>query len=205
MHKIIKHPMDLGEFISWLGYWFYMGCCVGILNRRNWCSKSELTISVGEPFRLNKYMSRTRFEGILGYLNYTDQNDVECYDGLFHMSKMEEAWNLNTDEEFNSSWINALGKIMMEWFKKYAPRFMCVGSKYNPFGNERHTICCDLTSILWRDQIAEDKDRPRLLGKKEYNKLGKTESLILIMCRPIFGLGKAVVLYSGLCVAKGIT
>ena len=23
--KILKHLMDLGEFIRWLGYWFYMG------------------------------------------------------------------------------------------------------------------------------------------------------------------------------------
>ena len=56
---------------------------------------------------------------------------------------------------------------MMEWFNKYAPRFMWVGHKTHPFGNERHTICCGLTSILGRSQIVEGKDRPQLLGKKE--------------------------------------
>ena len=34
-NKLLKHPMDPGEFIRWLGCWFYMGCWVGILNRRN--------------------------------------------------------------------------------------------------------------------------------------------------------------------------
>ena len=51
-------------------------------------------------------------------------------------------------EEFNPSWINVLDKIMMEWFNKYAPVFMCVGCKPHPFGNQRHDICCGLTSIL---------------------------------------------------------
>ena len=51
----------------------------------------------------------------------------------------------------------------------------------------------------------EGKDRPRPLGKKEYNELGKTVSLILRMYRPIFGSGKDVVLGSLFCVADGIT
>ena len=51
------------------------------------------------------------------------------------------------------SWINVLDEIMMEWFNKYAHGFMCVGRKPDPFGNERHTICCGFTRILWRVQI----------------------------------------------------
>ena len=35
-NKLLKHPMELGEFIRCLGCWFYMGCWVGIPNRRNW-------------------------------------------------------------------------------------------------------------------------------------------------------------------------
>ena len=34
-NNLLKHPMDLGEFIRWLGCWFYMGCWVGILDRSN--------------------------------------------------------------------------------------------------------------------------------------------------------------------------
>ena len=51
----------------------------------------------------------------------------------------------------------------------------------------------------------EGKDHPQQFGQKEYNKLGKTVSLMLSMCKAIFGSGKDVVLDSGFCVAKLIT
>ena len=73
-----------------MGCWFYIGFWVGIYNRRYWWSTAETTMSEGAPFRLNMYMSRTRFEGILPFLFYTDKNDVEYYDGFFHMRQMEE-------------------------------------------------------------------------------------------------------------------
>ena len=65
-------------------------------------------MSIGAYFRLDKYMSRKRFEGILRSLRYTYQKDVEYYDGFLYMHKMEEAWKLNMAEEFNTSWINVL-------------------------------------------------------------------------------------------------
>ena len=57
---------------------------------------------------------------------------------------------------------------------------------------------------MWRAQIVEGKDRPPQLGPKEGAELGATVGLMLLMCQPIFGTGKAVVLDSGFCVAKGI-
>ena len=72
-------------------------------------------------------------------------------------------------EEFNPSWINVMDEIMMEWFNKYATVFICVGRKPHSFSNERRTICCILTSILWRAQIVEFKDNPQQFGQKEYN------------------------------------
>ena len=108
-------------------------------------------------------------------------------------------------QQFFPSWINVLDESMMEWFNKWYPVFMCVGRKPHPFGNERHTISCALTSILWRAQIVEGKDRPTELGKKKWEELGKTVGLMLRMCEPIFSTGKCVLLDSGFCVSKGIT
>ena len=51
----------------------------------------------------------------------------------------------------------------------------------------------------------EDKDHPGPIVQKEYNEFVKAVSLMLRMCKPIFGSRKAVVLDSGFCVAKGIT
>ena len=45
-------------------------------------------MSEGAPFRIKTYMSRNRFEGILGSICYTDQKYVECYDEFLRMRKM---------------------------------------------------------------------------------------------------------------------
>ena len=92
---LLKHPMKPGEFIWWLGCWFYMGFWVRIFNRWKWWSIAEPKISGGAPFRLDNYMSSNSFEEILGYLSYKGQKDVEYYYEFLHMRKMEEAWNLN--------------------------------------------------------------------------------------------------------------
>ena len=60
--------------------------------------------------------------------------------------------------------------------------YMCVGCKTHPFGNEWHTICFALTSILWRAHIVEGKERPTELGEKKWEELGKTVGLMLRMC-----------------------
>ena len=103
------------------------------------------------------------------------------------------------------SWIDVLGESMMEWFNKWAPGFMCVGRKPHPFGNDRHTICCALTSIMWRAKIVEGNDRPTQLGPKKWEEMGKTVCLMLRICEPILSTGKCVVFDSGFCVSKGIT
>ena len=115
------------------------------------------------PLRLNKYISRTSFEVILIPLSYTDREDVKYNDGFFHMRQMKEVC---IDDKFNLSCIYVLDKIMTKWFNAYAPVFMCVGGKPTPFGNERHTICCGLTSIFWRANIAEGKYFPKFVFKK---------------------------------------
>ena len=71
-YKPLKHIMDPGEPIQWIVCFFYMGCWVIISNRRNWCSTVDPTMSEGSSFRLNNYMSRMRFEGILLSLRYTN-------------------------------------------------------------------------------------------------------------------------------------
>ena len=125
-----------------------MGRWVIISNRDNLWSTEELTMSECAPFRPNKYMSKTRFEGILLSLCYTDIKCVENNYRFLHISQMEEACNINMDEEFNPSRNNVLDESVLEWFNKYVPGFLCVGRKPHPFSNLRHTICCGFTFIL---------------------------------------------------------
>ena len=93
----------------------------------------------------------------------------------------------------------------MERSNKCNPVFMYVGRKPHPFGNEWHTICCDLTSILWIAHIVEGKDRPTQIVPEKWEELGKTVGLMLLMCEPIFSTGKCVFFNSGFCVSNGIT
>ena len=97
-------------------------------------------------------------------------------------------------QQFFPSWINVIDESMMEWFNKWSPGFMCVGRKPHPFGNERHAIYCALTSILWRAQIVEGKDRPTELGKKKWEDLGNSVGLMLRICEPIFSTGSVLCL-----------
>ena len=101
MNNLLKYPMDPGEFIKWIGCWVYMGYWDGISNRKKWWSTPEPTISEGASLRINKYISRKIFEGILSSIRYIDRNNVEYNDGLFHMHQMEEAWNTKIAEEFH--------------------------------------------------------------------------------------------------------
>ena len=117
-----------------------MTCWVGIESRRDWWSTATPSMAKGAPFRLNRIMSRNRFDSILSALRFTNR-EVPYEDGFLQMRQLEE------------SWINIPDEYMMEWFNKWDPRFIYVGRKPHPFGNERHTICCALTTILWRAHI----------------------------------------------------
>ena len=207
-NKKLKYgPLSPKEFFVWLGLWLYMSCHVGIHNRRDWWSQKEINMEEGAPYRFNLFMSRCRFEDILQNLVYTNRIPPAGYkDPFFLIRQMEEAWNKNMEDQFDPSWINCLDESMMEWLSMFTcPGFMCVGRKPHPFGNERHTICCALSTIMWHAEIVEGKDRPSQLGPKEFNNLGgPTVGLMVRMTKPIHHTGKVVVMDSGFCVAKGI-
>ena len=62
---------------------------------------------------------------------------------------------------------------------------MCVGRKTHPFGNERHTIACGLSTIMWFAEIVEGRDLPRERGRPEFDEIGKTVKTMLRCTRPI--------------------
>ena len=66
-------PMDIQEYIQWVGCWLYMACWVGIESRRDWWSTTTPSMAKDAPFRLNSIMSRNRFYSILGALCFTNR------------------------------------------------------------------------------------------------------------------------------------
>ena len=66
-------------------------------------------------------------------------------------------------------------------------------------------ICCRLTGITFGWEIVEGKDRPRQLGKPEFEEqLGKTAVMLMRLCKPIFHTSKYIVLDSGFDVLSAL-
>ena len=74
---------------------------------------------------------------------------------------------------------------------------MFVPHKPHPAGNEYHTIADGLYGILFGTEIVEGKYKQKERGKGKYHEYGKTGSLLLRVCTPLFMTGKFVILNSG--------
>ena len=71
---------------------------------------------------------------------------------------------------------------------------MYVGLKHNPFGNERHTIACGLSTIMWFADILEGRDRLRERIRSDFDDIGKTVVTILWCTRPIWNYENVVIM-----------
>ena len=75
---------------------------------------------------------------------------------------------------------------------------MFVSRKPHPFGNNYHTIACAKYKVIYNVEIVEGKDRPRGMGKKEFEENGATPGLMVSMKNTLCGTWKVVILHSGL-------
>ena len=71
-NKGLSVPMDLQEYIQWVGCWLYMEFWVVIESRQDWWSTTTPSMAKGAPFRLNSIMSRNRFDYIISALHFTN-------------------------------------------------------------------------------------------------------------------------------------
>ena len=60
-------------------------------------------------------------------------------------------------------------RVHMSWLQWYV-------QKPWPFGNEYHDTGCADCDIIWGVDLREGKDRPRNLGNKEFDEMGKTRN-----------------------------
>ena len=106
---------------------------------------------------------------------------------------------------FVPSWVSVLDESMQECISKYTcPSWVCVGRKPHFFGNERHIISCELSTIMWFAGIVEGRYRPRERGRLEFGDIGKTVGTILRYKRPIWNCAKFFIMDSDFCVTKGL-
>ncbi len=76
--------------------------------------------------------------------------------------------------------------------------------KLHPFGNEYHTICCDITGILSDFEMVKGTDRPPQMILPRYSEPVKTASLLMRLCESIAHSCHYTVLDSGFWVLAAI-
>jgi Transposase IS4 len=202
--KLTTELLSYGEFLKWLGVWFLMATIQGP-SRHDYWRNAKIDMFSGAPYRFNHLIKRSRFDSILSALTLTDNTPPLYVDRFFQVRQLIAAWNDNMFANFSPGWISCLDESMMTWTNKYScPGFMFVPRKPHPFGNEWHTICCGLSTIMFAVELVEGKDRPPQKQPERFEELGKTGGLLLRLTKSLWNTAKVVVLDSGFCVLKAL-
>ena len=203
-NKYLNSPMVLGEYFCMIGCCLIMACYVGH-SARDLFLKDPITPPKGAPIGLNHIISGRRLEKITQATSYINFPILEYDEPFFHQRQMEEGWNRNMAEIFDPSWVSVLDESIQEWINCCTrPGCMFVPHNPHPFGNEHHTIACELSKVIYHVEIVEGKDLPRGMGRKEFDEKGATSGLMVRMTKPIWGMGKVVIMDSRLCILEGL-
>jgi hypothetical protein len=109
-----ERSVGLGEFLRFLGIWFYMATFDGY-NRSAFWSLREIDDFEGAPKRFHKWMSKKRFETIHKYLEYTNRPTPTYADKFHGIRQLIEEWNSNMAAKFVPSWVSCLDESMSPW------------------------------------------------------------------------------------------
>ena len=203
--SLSQKPVTFGEFLRWIGIWFYMATCKGYSRDDFWSSK-PINEFVGAPIRFNAWMSKRRFDYILGGLTFHDKEAPAHQDRFHFVRQLIEAWNENMQDRFVPGWATCLDESMSVWLAKHTcPGWMCVERKPHPFGNEYHSICCGLSGIImFAIEICEGNDEPPEKPRPPWSDEGQTGGLLCRLTKSIHNTGKVVILDSGFSVLNAL-
>jgi len=171
-----------------------MASCKGY-SRANFWSSRPINEFDGAPTRFNKWMSKCRFDYILGALTFHDTAPPVYQDWFHFVHQLIDAWNKHMSTKFIPRWVTCWGEPMSIW-KCACPSWMCVERKPHPFGNEYHSICCGLSGIMFGIELVEGHDEPPERPRPAFSEEGPTGGLLLRLTRAIHNTGKIVMLDS---------
>ena len=120
------------------------------------------------------------------HLAYTDATAPTFLDKFWQVRQMIKAWNDHMAEKFLAVWVICLDESMSIWHNKWTcPGWVFCPRKPHPFGNEYHTACCALSTIMFVIELVEGRDAPSEIPK-QFNAKGKTAGLLLRMLQSYF-------------------
>ena len=91
------------------------------------------------------------------------------------------------------------GWTMVKWLNEWAPGWVRVDRKPQPFGNEYHALACAYSHIITFIEVVEGKDRPDSLGPTPYEQAeGSSIAALCKRCTQyVWNSGRAIMLDSG--------
>lgn len=118
-NKHIKgEELKLGEFLKWLGCWFYMATIKGF-PRADFFRHEPVDPFETAPFRLTDYFSANRFDDILSSLQLTNRARPAYRDPFWEVHQLVETFNSHVKDSFKPSWVNCLDESISIWFNKW--------------------------------------------------------------------------------------
>ena len=146
------------------------------------------------PYNFNLLLSKARFLLITKHLSFCSSTPPAFRDKFWRVREMINVWNRNMAEVFSCSWVACLDESMSLWLNRWTcPGWTFVPRKPWSMGNEYHSMCCGMTSIMFAIDLVEGSDRPKELPSLDPDKKGPTVSLLLRMCKPLYTKGTIVI------------
>ena len=117
-NKVINgEKLTFGEFLRWIGIWFFLSTLSGFSRSDFWSSK-EIRNDCGAPYRVNCWMSGRRFNDILVALKYTKLQPPPYKDKFWEVRELLRAWKDNMTKIFSPSYICCLDESMSIWYNR---------------------------------------------------------------------------------------
>ncbi|MBM4179814.1 MAG: hypothetical protein FJ211_10875, partial [Ignavibacteria bacterium] len=199
-------PFTFGECLRFIGMRLLMASSPGWSVDDYWCYDNTPRDQTTDPcpYNFRDLMGKKRFHVIGRNLAFTDVPPPTYVDRFWQIRQMIHAWNEHMANIFLAAWIVCLDESMSIWHTRWTcPGWVFCPRKPHPFGNEYHSACCGISTIMFVIEMVEGKDAPALL-RRPYEAMGKTAGLLLRMLSSYFGTGRYIVLDSGFCVLKAL-
>jgi hypothetical protein len=201
--------LTLRELVLWVALRLLMAT-QKVSDVRAWFQTSRRPcMNTGVPVHLNKLMSGKRFFRILHALTFQLAADFAANrnpDRFREQRPLQTAWNDNMEFAYTPGELLVLDESVMRWLtQRTCPGWMFLPRKPWPFGGESHTIADKANNVIFRLGYSEGRDRPTGTRKEFEGEYGQgVISMLLRLCKTVFGSGRTVYLDSGFCVLQGI-